>query len=299
MSDKVLSIDNEVTWKLLATQANPPPGLDRLDTPRGALDRSFTFPDNAGEGVDVYVIDSGIDVNHADFGGRAQFLADFSGEGQSDLNGHGTHCASTAAGTRFGIAKQANVFAAKVFDASGSGSNFGVVQALQTVARSVQQRGNPSVINMSLGGPRGGDAATQRAIDSLVQLGAAVVVAAGNESQDACNVSPAFIPSAITVAANNPRDNRFANFSNRGRCVDIIAPGVQIEAARANSQSASAFLSGTSMASPHVAGIMAALMSQGLSRAQAQQTLLSTAVPNVVIGAPAGTRNLLAQLPQV
>ncbi|ORZ38313.1 peptidase S8/S53 domain-containing protein [Catenaria anguillulae PL171] len=287
----VRSVAPTVEWEIFGTQANAPAGLDRLD---GTLDGTFNFPDNAqGAGVDVFVIDSGVDINHQDFGGRAQ-TQDFTQSGNRDDNGHGSHVSGTIAGATSGIAKQANLFGFKVFDASGRGSNAIILQALQETSRQVQQRGNPAVVNMSLGGPRsGGDGATQRAIEALVQQGVAVVVAAGNESQDACNVSPAFIPSAITVGAIDPRNDQLANFSNVGRCVDISAPGVQIPSVRANSQNGVANLSGTSMASPHVAGVMAALMSTGLSADAARQQMLQAAEQGAIGGNLRGTANVL------
>ncbi|KAI9216591.1 peptidase S8/S53 domain-containing protein [Blastocladiella britannica] len=289
---KVRRVEKEIVWHTYGSEQNAVPGLDRIDAQRG-LDGVYHFDDNAGQGVDVYVIDSGIDVTHADFGGRARFLKDFTGEGENDTNGHGSHCAGTIAGTRFGVAKKANVLALKVFDQSGSGSNLNVLKALDFVSQQVQASKRPSVVSMSLGGPKapGDDTTTRRAIASLANLGVAVVVAAGNESQDACNVSPAFVPEAITVGAADPRNDQFASFSNFGSCVQIIAPGVNIESVKANSRSGSESLSGTSMATPHVAGAMAALMSRGLSRDAARAALLDSATLGVVSGRLNGTPN--------
>ncbi|ORZ31514.1 peptidase S8/S53 domain-containing protein [Catenaria anguillulae PL171] len=287
----VRNVEPEIKWKLYATQNGAVPGLDRIDARQG-LDGRFTFPDSAGEGADVYVIDSGCDVNHPELQGRATLVRDLTGEGQQDLNGHGTHVSATAAGARFGIARKANVLCIKVFDRTGSSSQIAVLQAMQLVSQTVQQRRRPSVLNMSLGGPKapGDETTTQRAIQALTGQGIAVVVAAGNEAQDACNVSPAFVPEAITVGATDPRTDTIASFSNFGSCTDIFGPGVNIESARANSQ-ASAVLSGTSMASPHVAGVMAVLMGQGMSREQATQQLLSSATPGIVRGDLRGSPN--------
>ncbi|KAI9164628.1 hypothetical protein H9P43_008487 [Blastocladiella emersonii ATCC 22665] len=285
----VATVQREAQWELFGAQAQAVPGLDRIDSRQGT-DGTFNFPDNGGEGVSVYVIDTGINTQHPDFQGRARFLQDFTGEGNNDQQGHGSHCAGTIGGATFGIAKKSELVAVKVFDASGRGSSTGILRALQAVSQDVQRTGKPSVVNMSLGGPKGpdGDVATQRAIQSLTQQGVNVVVAAGNESQDACNVSPAFIREAITVAAADPRNDQIASFSNVGQCVDITAPGVNIQSVDAKS-TGSKQLSGTSMASPHVAGVVAVYRSMGMSAQQAQQKLLADATPDAVKGNLRGT----------
>ncbi|ORZ31501.1 peptidase S8/S53 domain-containing protein [Catenaria anguillulae PL171] len=292
---KVKRVEKEIEWQLYDTQSRAPAGLDRLDSSR--LDGSYTYPANAGEGVDVYVIDSGCDVNHPDFEGRAKFLRDFSGEGNFDSHGHGTHVSGTIAGKTFGVAKKATIHCIKVFDKSGRGPNSAVLSALDLVSRTVRSRpGRKAVANLSLGGPKAGDGdeetATSSAIDSLTADGVSVVVAAGNDyGVNACNVSPAFVPSALTIGALNPRDNVIGDFSNVGRCVDLFAPGVGINSARANSRGETT-MDGTSMATPHVAGAMALLMSQGLNRSQAQAKLLELAQRNVVRGDLGGSPNL-------
>ncbi|KAI9176060.1 hypothetical protein H9P43_006425 [Blastocladiella emersonii ATCC 22665] len=288
----VSAVEKEAEYKIMGAQRNAPAGLDRIDARRGT-DGSFTFPDTAGQGVSVYVIDTGINTRHPDFQGRARFLQDFTGEGNSDLQGHGSHCAGTIGGATFGVAKKAELVALKVFDRSGRGSNTAILRALQAVSQDVQRTRKPSVVSMSLGGPRAsgnGDSTMARAIQSLVQQGVNVIVAAGNESQDACGVSPAFIPEAITVGASDPRNDQIASFSNVGRCVDIVAPGVNIQSVDAASGGAKV-LSGTSMATPHVAGVVAAMRSLGMSAQQAQQKLLADATPNVVRGNLRGTPN--------
>ncbi|KAJ3358653.1 hypothetical protein GGF32_010078 [Allomyces javanicus] len=276
----VEAVEPEVEWTTMGTQQNPPFGLDRIDARQGT-DRQFHFPDNAGQGVDVFVIDSGIDVKHPEFEGRAT-MTDLTGEGNFDSNSHGSHCAGTIGSKTFGVAKKARLVGLKVFDKSGRGSNQVILKAMSLAAQQAAKSGRKCVVSMSLGGPKAGaDQATQRAVAALNQSGCAVVVAAGNEAQDACNVSPAFVPNAITVGASDQQDT-LANFSNFGRCVDIIAPGVQVQSVAANTNGGASFKSGTSMATPHVAGVMAALLSQGMSLQQATQALLSSATPNVI-----------------
>ncbi|KAI9150951.1 hypothetical protein H9P43_009566 [Blastocladiella emersonii ATCC 22665] len=290
--DHVRRVEPEIEWQLFETQRDAVEGLDRIDARQG-LDRSFTYPGSAGEGVDVIVIDSGIDVNHPELAGRAM-MTDLTGEGNFDANGHGSHCAGTIGGRQVGIAKKATLIGLKVFDRTGRGSNVVILQALQLVSQNLGARRRPTVVNMSLGGPRAGfqgDTTVQRAIASLSQQGVNVVVAAGNESQDACNVSPAFVPEAITVAASDPRNDQLAYFSNVGRCVDIVAPGVNTLSIAANSGNRYTYMSGTSMAAPHVAGVLATYRGMGMSAQQAQQKILSEATPNVVRGYLRGTPN--------
>ncbi|ORZ38389.1 peptidase S8/S53 domain-containing protein, partial [Catenaria anguillulae PL171] len=258
----------------------------------------FNFPDNAqGRGVDVYVIDSGLDTNHTQFAGRAAAF-DLTGNRNgtsttTDPNGHGSHVAGIIGGTISGVAKQVNLIGLQVFDASGRGSNAAILQALQSVSNKVKENGNrPAVVNMSLGGPRSqADGAFQRAIESLIQQGIAVVAAAGNSAQDACTVSPAFIPSVITVAAANTTNDQLATFSNVGSCVSIIAPGVDVPSVRAGTKDGLTNKSGTSMASPFVAGVMAALMSTGLNAETAKAQLLGSAQKGIMGGNLKNTTN--------
>ncbi|ORZ38291.1 peptidase S8/S53 domain-containing protein [Catenaria anguillulae PL171] len=295
MKDRVRRVEVEREWRLFGVQEGAVSGLDRLDARQG-LDGKFTFPDVAGQGVDVFVIDSGCDANHPDFSNRASVLVDLTGEGANDLNGHGTHVASTAAGATYGVAKKANILCIKVFDQSGRGSSVNVLRALEEVSKQVAERKRPAVVNMSLGGPRApgdGETSTERAVKALTDLGVAVVVAAGNESQDACQVSPAFIPEVITVAAIDPTSDTIASFSNFGSCVDVMASGVNIEAAAANSRGTRK-LSGTSMSSPHVAGVMAVFMSQGMNHVAAERQLIATATQDAVKGELRGSPNRLA-----
>ncbi|MBA0050104.1 S8 family peptidase [Streptomyces sp. AJS327] len=240
--------------KISADQANPPSwGLDRIDTPELNLDDNYTYPDSAGEGVTAYVIDTGVRVSHSDFGDRAADgydAVDGDDEAQ-DGNGHGTHVASTVAGEAHGVAKKANIVAVRVLDDNGSGTTAGVVEGIDWVTENAD---GPSVANMSLGG--GADEALDEAVRNSVAAGITYAVAAGNEGTDAGNSSPARVEEAITVGATDDTDAQ-ASFSNYGSVLDIYAPGVDITGAWNTDDDATDTISGTSMASPHVAGAAA------------------------------------------
>jgi subtilisin family serine protease len=241
-----------------ATQ-NPTPswGLDRID---GTMDGVFRFPDEAGDGVKVYVFDTGVDATHPDLAGRVSQGFDAIGNNQAntDCHFHGTHVAATIAGTKFGVAKNASVIPLRVLGCTGSGSISGVIRAINwTIA--THSAGDAAVANFSLGGGR--TQSLNQAIANLVDAGITTVVAAGNSYGDACSYSPSSAPEAITVGATDRFDNR-ASFSNFGECVDGFAPGVSIPSADARNHANVLSLSGTSMAAPHVAGIAALILSQ-------------------------------------
>lgn len=276
--------DQEVT--IDATQSNATWGLDRIDQRNLPLSGSYSY-NTSGTGVRAYVIDTGIQTNHPDFGGRASAVYDALGGNGQDCNGHGTHVAGTIGSATYGVAKNAYLRAVRVLNCQGSGTNSQVLAGINWVAQNAIK---PAVANMSLGG--GYSQAENDAVTNLANSGVFIAVAAGNESQDACNVSPASASGALTVAASNSSDTR-ASFSNYGGCVDVYAPGVSITSTWLNSGTNT--ISGTSMASPHAAGV-AALYKSAYGDA-ASSTIASWIVDNAtsnVIGSnPSGTPNRL------
>jgi subtilisin family serine protease len=219
--------------------------------------RDFPFPNNAGAGVDVYILDTGLQTNHASFQGRAKLLRNFvREENAEDRNGHGTHVAGTIGSALYGIAKKANIYGLKVLSTEGSGLYSRIIAAIDYVVQHAKP--GRTVINLSLAGEY--SEALNDAMKNARKAGVVVVVAAGNESQDACKLSPASSKYVVTVGASDPEDN-VADFSNWGKCVDIFAPGVDIVSLDPKYNDKKAVMSGTSMASPHVAGITAVYMS--------------------------------------
>lgn len=236
-------------------------GLDRIDALDTPFDEKYSWS-NAGTGSIVYVIDTGVYSGHADLSGRvvSGYTAVADGNGTQDCHGHGTHVAGTVAGSQYGVAKSSTVVAVRVLDCNGSGYTSGVVAGINWVV--ANHPGGPGIINMSLGGPA--NTALDAAVSDATAAGLVVAVAAGNSSDDACAYSPARAPSALTIGATDNTDAR-AYYSNTGSCVDMWAPGSQITSAWIGGSGASRTISGTSMASPHVAGLAARLLSMNPS----------------------------------
>ena len=266
-------------------------GLDRIDQPSLPLDNSYT-PTGTGAGVTAYIIDTGIQPTTAQFGSRVTsgYTAINDGGGTVDCNGHGTHVAGTVGSKTYGVAKSVSLVAVRVLDCNGSGTNSGVIAGIDWVASNAKKR---AVANMSLGG--GKSTAVNNAITRLTNAGVSVAVAAGNENTDACNSSPASAPSAITVAASTKTDAR-ASFSNYGTCVDLFAPGQDITSTWLNGGTNT--ISGTSMASPHVAGVAALVLQASPSSTPAQVTtkIKNLGVSGKISGVQ-GSPNLLLQAP--
>ncbi|WP_351222221.1 S8 family peptidase [Streptomyces sp. NPDC002133] len=278
-----------------ATQDNPPSwGLDRIDQADTAGDSKYTYPDGAGEGVTAYVIDTGVRVSHKDFTGRATHGFDaIDNDGTADDgNGHGTHVAGTIAGAAHGVAKKAKIVAVRVLDDSGSGTTEQVVAGIDWVTQNHQ---GPSVANMSLGGSA--DPALDEAVRKAVASGVTFGVAAGNESSDASQGSPARVEEAITVASST-KDDEQSDFSNFGSVVDLYAPGSDIISAWNDSDEGTKTISGTSMATPHVVGAAAVYLAahQDATPEQVATALTDGATPDKIGNPSEGTPNKLLKV---
>ena len=244
-----------------ATQTGATWGLDRIDQRDLPLNGTYNYF-ASGTGVTAYIIDTGIRATHTQFGGRviSGFTAINDGNGTNDCNGHGTHVSGTVGGSTYGVAKNVTLVAVRVLDCNGSGSNSGVIAGVDWVS-SNHTAGQPAVANMSLGG--GASSALDTAVNNSINDGVTYAIAAGNSNANACNYSPARVANAITVGSTTSSDAR-SSFSNYGTCLDIFAPGSSITSSWSTSDTATNTISGTSMASPHVAGV-AALVFRGES----------------------------------
>ncbi|MFE6000580.1 S8 family peptidase [Streptomyces sp. NPDC056454] len=266
-------------------------GTDRIDQRALPLDDTFTTT-ATGEGVKVYVVDTGIDAAHAEFGSRVVKGYDAVGDGRDgqDCNGHGTHVAGTVAGSTSGVAKDASLVGVRVLNCQGRGTWAGIIAGFDWVAKDAAAGSTPAVLNASLGGAR--SRAVDAAVEAVADAGVLPVVAAGNEDQDACDVSPAAADGVVTVGASD-RQDRETSFSNWGSCLSLYAPGADIVSAKLGGGTIS--LNGTSMASPHVAGVAALYKEENPSATPAAVTrwLTDTATPKVLSGLGQGSPNLL------
>ncbi|WP_229402378.1 S8 family peptidase [Micromonospora okii] len=291
----VAYVEQNQTVTTTATQTNPPWGLDRIDQTALPLNSAYSYT-STGSGITAYIIDTGIRTSHNDFGGRAVdgYDAVDNALPAADCNGHGTHVAGTVGGTTYGVAKGVRLVAVRVLDCAGSGTTAGVIGGVNWVT-SNHQAGQPAVANMSLGG--GLNTSLNTAVANSIADGVSYAVAAGNSNANACNYSPAAVPAAITVGATQSNGAR-ASYSNYGTCLDIFAPGSAVLSAWYTSDTATNTISGTSMASPHVAGGAARVLQNNptWTPAQVASHLVSTASTGTVTSPGTGSPNRLLYL---
>ncbi|MFF0653841.1 MULTISPECIES: S8 family peptidase [Micromonospora] len=284
----VAYVEQDRVMTTQGTQTGATWGLDRIDQRNLPLNSTFTYP-NTASNVRAYIIDTGIRTTHSDFGGRATWGTNTVDSNNTDCNGHGTHVAGTVGGTRYGVAKGVRLVAVKVLNCSGSGTTAGVISGVNWVTSNAVK---PAVANMSLGG--GASTTLDNAVVNSINSGITYALAAGNSSANACNSSPARVASAITVGSTTSTDAR-SSFSNYGSCVDIFAPGSSITSAWRTSDTSTNTISGTSMASPHVAGAAALVLSANTSYTPAQVAsyLTSNATTGKVTSPGSGSPNRL------
>jgi hypothetical protein len=281
------------TSSFIAETIAPEWGTDRIDERASSADGFLSMP-GRGQGTRIYIVDSGVRTTHTEFTNRisAGFSSVTDGYGTSDCNGHGTHVASSAAGTAYGVANLATIVPVRVLDCDGSGQTSDVLSGLDWVASNIASTNSQAVVNMSLGGSF--DSVLNAAVRSIINLGVPVIAAAGNDARDACYSSPAGEPLAITVAASTSFDEQ-AGYSNHGSCVDVFAPGSSITAAGIASDVSTSVKTGTSMAAPHVAGYAAVVkgMFPSASSAAVASAITGSASSNALTNVSSGTVNRL------
>ena len=294
--DRVAFVEPDRTVYALTTQTNPPWGLDRIDQRSRPLSTTYTYL-RTGAGVKAYVIDTGIRFNHSQFGGRAVSGHDaVDGGSADDCNGHGTHVAGTIGGSTYGVAKGVTLVGVRVLNCNGSGSTSGVIAGVNWVTGN-HPAGQPAVANMSLGG--GASSALDNAVRNSIADGVSYAIAAGNGNflgiaQNACNSSPARVGEAMTISATDSSDRK-ASWANYGNCVDWFAPGVSIKSAWHTSSTATRTISGTSMATPHTAGVAALYLqgNPGASPATVRSALFNLTTKGVVTSSSTANNHLL------
>lgn len=286
-----IEADREV--RVSETQSPATWGIDRIDQRDLPLNNSYTF-NQSGAGVTAYILDTGVRLAHSEFSGRAVsgYTAIADGRGVDDCNGHGTHVAGTVGGETYGVAQDVRLVAVRVLDCNGSGSNSGVIAGVDWVTQN-HAAGAPAVANMSLGG--GVSSALDTAVSNSIADGVTYALAAGNDyGANACNSSPSRVAAGLTIGSTTSTDAR-SDFSNIGSCLDMFAPGSNITSAWISSNTSTNTISGTSMATPHVAGAAALYLQSNPSATPAtvNNTLISAATPNKVTNAGTGSPNRL------
>jgi subtilisin family serine protease len=303
-SRRVAYVERDRVVSISTTQTGATWGLDRIDQRALPLSGTYTYT-NTGSGVKAYIIDTGIRYSHSQFGGRAIFgtdkvlgglLGGGGATGGSDCNGHGTHVAGTVGGSTYGVAKQVTLVAVRVLGCDGSGQTSWVIAGIDWVTAN-HQAGQPAVANMSLGG--GASSSLDTAVRNSIADGVSYAIAAGNgnilgQAQNACNYSPARVAEAMTIGATDSSDRK-ASWSNYGTCVDWFAPGVSITSAWYTSDTATNTISGTSMATPHVAGVAAQYLqsSPGASPATVRNALYDLTTKAIVTSSNTANNHLL------
>ena len=298
-SPEVLAVYPNLEISIGATQADAPWNLSRLDQATVPADASYSYPDSAGAGARIYIVDTGVSANPAQFGSRLLpgMTAIGDGNGTADCQGHGTHVAGTAASSSYGVAKQASIVPVRVFGCTGSSNSLTVFSGLEWIVNN-HPAGMPGIVNLSLGSiqpiPAGTPELLTDAVNEMSDLGFIMVVAAGNSSLNACDYSPARAATALTVAATTSTDAR-ASYSNFGSCVDLFAPGSNIRSLQYNNPSGAMVMSGTSMAAPHVAGVAALAWAEDptASASTVKSRLVSNALQGVVTSPGLGSPNAL------
>lgn len=312
VQSKVEYVEHDHRAYVAETQRRAPWGLARISHRKPLTLKTFNkyeYDPSGGQGVTVFVLDTGIYTDHVEFEGRASWGITLTNErNELDEHGHGTHCAGTVASRAYGIAKKANVVGVKVAYKDGSGNTSDIIAGVEYVrqqhlllSRTKGSEHKGSVISMSLGGPR--SRALNAVIASAVAAGVHAVVAAGNDNDDACKSSPSSSEEAITVGASDIKDTR-ASFSNQGPCVDVFAPGVDVLSTWIGDPRAKLTGSGTSMATPHVAGLIAYFLSLGpnttsafysgtLSPKEMKEFVIAQATRGILRDIPSDTPNLL------
>lgn len=282
-STLVVDVSRDVSVRILNVQSPAPRHLARLsqiEPLRATGPYDYVYDPSAGNGVDVYIFDTGIDISQPEFGGRASAGTDFTGEGYQDENGHGTFVAGIVGSKTYGVSKNVNLINVKTMTSTGRGKLSWVLAGIEYVIASHTARNGKSVVNMSLGTPKNN--MLNRAVQQIVEMGIPVVVAAGNADSNACRFSPASAHGALVIGALDDRTDSAATFTNWGECVSAFAPGVNVESVSISDDQTPVLYSGTSVASPIGAGLVAYFMGMGDTGEQAMQRVRDLRVKNAM-----------------